>query len=121
MEVIVDSSFIISCMKRKIDFISQLEELGLKVVIPREVLQEIKDLKAVATHGDKAAIDLALQLVEKRKVKKVGIGTGKVDEHLIKLGQEGKYIATLDGAIKKMVPNKVIISDAKNMVVVERG
>ncbi len=45
MEVILDSSFIISCVKRKIDFISQLEEKGFKVLVAREVLQELKDMK----------------------------------------------------------------------------
>ena len=120
MEVLLDSSFIISCMKRKIDFISQLEELGFRIVVPREVLQEMKDLRQKVTHDERTAIDLGLKLIENRKVKKVGIGNGRVDEHLIKKGREGAYIASLDNAIKKMIPNRVLISDAKNAIVVER-
>ena len=120
MEVLLDSNFIISCVKRKIDFLSQLEDMGFRIIVPREVLQEMKDLRLKLPHGDKSAIDLGLQLIEKRKVKKVGIGTGKIDVHLIKMGQKGAYIATLDNAIKRAVPNKVFISDAANTIKVER-
>ena len=42
MQVLLDSSFIISCVRDRIDFISQLEEQGFTPVVPREVLQEGK-------------------------------------------------------------------------------
>ena len=44
MEVILDTSFILSCMRKRIDFLSQLEEQGFMVKIPKEVIQELKDL-----------------------------------------------------------------------------
>lgn len=121
MEVILDTNFIISCMKKKIDFISELEEKGFKTVIPREVLQELKDLRQKVNREEKISIDLALKLVEDEKVKKVGLGSGKIDYQLIKKGQQGVYIATLDAAIKRAVPNKVIISNSKNALDIERS
>ena len=120
MEAILDSSFIISCAKRKIDFISQLENLGFRIVIPREVLQEMKDLRQKVNRDERAAIDMALLVIESKDVKKVGFGSGRVDEQLIKKGKEGYYIATLDNAIKRAVPNKIFISNAKNMIEVQR-
>jgi hypothetical protein len=43
-----------------------------------------------------------------------------VDEHLIKMGSQGAYIASLDRAVKNRVHNRVIISDAKDSIVIER-
>lgn len=120
MEVLLDSSFVISCIKKKIDFLDELEKLGFKVLLPREVLQELKDLKNESYHPDRVAIDVALELFEKRKVKKITLGKKPVDLGLIEMGKKGVYIATLDNAIRRSVPNKVIISEQKNNVVVER-
>jgi len=120
MEAILDSSFILSCMKRKIDFLDELEIKGFKAVIPREVLQELKDLRLKVGRDEKTAIDVALDIIEKRKVKKMSFGGGKVDEHLIKMGQKGVYIASLDSAVKRAVPNKILISNSGNSLIVER-
>ena len=121
MEVILDSSFIISCVRDRIDFLTQLEEQGFKVVIPREVMQEMKDLRnrKGSSHDERLAIDVALEMFSNKKVKKVGIGKGKVDEALIKKGKTGTYIATLDKEIKRQVPNRVVIFSAQGKVGVE--
>lgn len=120
MEAVLDSSFILSCARRKIDFISQLQELGFKATIPREVLQELKDLRLKVKRDDRVAIDFTLGVLQEKAIKKVGFGSGKVDEQLIKMGREGFYIATLDNAIKRAVPNRIVISNAQNKVMVER-
>ena len=120
MEVILDSNFIISCLKRKIDFLLELKLLGLKPILPREVLQELKDLRLKLKHEDKIAIDLALSLFEGTGIKKMKLGNRTVDMGLIDKGKKGIYIATLDSAIKRIVPNKVVISDSQNKLVVER-
>jgi len=122
MEVFLDSSFIVSCMRRKIDFVSELEEKGFKVIVPREVLQELKDLKVKKNtpREDRKVIELAMGILESRKVNKKRIGSGIVDEALIKKGQEGVYIATLDKEIKRQVKNRVVINNAKNSIEIER-
>ncbi len=120
MEVILDSSFIMSCIRARIDFLTQLEEQGFKIVVPREVLQEIKDLKSsAASQDDRIAANVALELIEKNKLKKISFGKGKVDDYLIKKGLEGAYIATLDKEIKRNVPNKVVIFKSKSKVGIE--
>jgi rRNA-processing protein FCF1 len=120
MEVLLDSSFIISCLKRNIDFIDSLESQGFKIMVPREVLQELKDLKMKSKREDRVAIDLALEMFERRKVKKMSLGNDSVDSCLIKKGKEGYYIATLDGAIRRMVPNKIFIKNSGNDIEIER-
>ena len=121
MEVILDTNFIISCVKRRIDFLGELEGLGFKVKIPREVLQEMKDLKKGNTsHEERTAIDIAFRMFEEKDVKKIKIGGRGVDYGLVKKGSDGTYIATLDREIKHKIANRVVIDSAKNCLKVER-
>lgn len=120
MEAILDTNFIVSCIKRKIDFLGELDDLGFKVLVPRDVLEELKDLRLNSSHIDRQAVDVALELFSKRKVKKMKLPKGSVDSGLISLGKRGAYIATLDAYIKRSVPNSVIIDSRKNGLMVER-
>ncbi len=123
MQVLLDSSFIISCVRERIDFLTQLQEQGFIPVVPREVLQEMKDLRLRngVSHEDRIAIDVAFEMFEKEKVKKTSIGSGKVDEGLIKKGKNGIFVATLDKEIKKKIPKRIVIFKAQNRVGVEEG
>ena len=69
MEVILDSSFIISCIKKNIDFVSQLEEQGFKILLAHEVLDELKDLRKSerVSHDERMAIDLAFEMFNNKK------------------------------------------------------
>lgn len=120
MEVLLDSSFIITCIKRKIDFISQLEEQGFRVLLPREVFQELKDLKLRVSHDDRAIIDIALKVFESKKIKKMKLGNDTVDKGLIAKGKQGFYIASLDSSIRREVKNKVGILSSGNRIFIER-
>ncbi len=121
MEVILDTNFIISCIKNKIDFFSHLEESGFKVLVPREVIEEMKDIRLDVKHDERTAIDIALALLNEKKIKKIKLGQGKVDDRLIEHGKKGMYIATLDSYIRRSVPNKVIIDSRKNGILIERN
>jgi rRNA-processing protein FCF1 len=122
MNVIIDTNFVISCILKKIDFISELEKLGFKVLVPREMLQEMKDLKknGKTSRQERVAIDLAQELLNEKGIKKITFGQGRLDVFLIERGKKGDYIATLDSGIKRMVPNRVVINSAKNGLMVER-
>jgi len=116
MEVLLDSSFIVSCVRQRIDFLSQLAEQGYKVKVPREVLQELKDLKFKCSPVDRAAINIALEMLNKKTVKKMKLGGRTVDDGLIDKGKEGYYIATLDTRIKNLVPKKIVIFSSKKSI-----
>jgi rRNA-processing protein FCF1 len=123
MQVILDSSFIISCVRERVDFLAQLVEQGFTPVVPREVMQELKDLRTSnrVSHDERIAVDVALEMIEKRDVKKTTMGKGKVDDWLIRKGQEGVFIATLDAAVKKKVPKRIVLFKSKGTVGVEEG
>lgn len=122
MEVILDTNFIISCIRKRIDFIEELEKMGFKILLPLSVMQEMKDLKLTkrVSHEEKSAIEIAFQMFSQKKIKKTRIGNDGVDKGLIKKGKEGVYIATLDREIKRNVPNRIVISNARNGLEIER-
>ena len=122
MEAILDSSFIISCVRKRIDFLEALREIGFRAAVPKGVLQEMKDLKMKdgTSRLDREAIDIAFEMLSGRDVKKIRVGGRTVDEGLIAKGRSGIHIATLDRAIKREVPNKIVILDSKRGVGVDR-
>jgi len=123
MEVLLDTNFIISCILKRIDFLEELEGMGFRVKIPREVLQEMKDLKKEKRTGrlEREAIDIAFKMFEEEKIKKVTVGGKNVDEGLIAKGREGIYIATLDREIKREVTNLVVIDNPKKSLKIIRS
>lgn len=120
MEVILDTNFIISCVRRRIDFIDELKGNGFRVKVPKEVIEEMKDIRNEVSRDERVAIDMAFQILDAGKVEKTRLPAGKVDDGLIQLGKKGAYIATLDKAIKRIVPNIVGIENAKNGIIIER-
>ena len=118
MEVLLDTSFIVSCVRKRIDFLAQLKEQGFKVVVPLEVLQEMKDLrkKPSTSLDDRIVIDVAFEMFKQRGIKKIKVGGKNVDEGLIAKGKKGFVVATLDSVIKRAVPKKIVVFDSKKMV-----
>ncbi len=120
MEVLLDTNFVISCVKKRIDFMEELLNLGFRVMVPREVIEELKDLRLKVPHDDRVAIDFALARFASERIEKMRLGKRTVDEGLIAKGKQGAYIATLDAAIKRAVPLRVTISASQNALQIER-
>jgi len=111
-QILLDTNFILTCIKQKIDFFEEL--VGEEILIPKQVINEIKNLKNPNSK-------LALKLLEKSKFKKINIGKGHVDRLIIKFAKENPktIIATLDREIKNKTKNqKLIIRGKKKLGVV---
>ena len=111
-QILLDTNFVITCVKQKIDFFEEL--VGTQILIPEQVINEIKNLKNTNS-------ELALKLLEKNKFKKINIGKGHVDKRIIKFAKEkpNTIIATLDKEIKNKTKNqKLIIRRKKNLEIV---
>jgi len=111
---LLDTNFILTCVKQKIDFFEEIPLMGMQIVIPKQVINELKNLK-------NSNSVLALKLLEKNKFKEVDIGKGHVDKKLIKFAKENSdaVVATLDREIKKKVKNqKLVIRSKKKLEVV---
>ncbi len=108
-QTILDSSFIVMCIKQKIDFFEDLKLRGFQIIIPKQVIAEIKRLK------NKNA-ELALKILQKNKFKTVDLGKGHVDKLIIRFAEKNKdaVIATLDREIKSKTKNHKLVIRSKN-------
>lgn len=105
-QALLDTNFIASCIKQKIDFFEELEFMGLKILIPKQVIQEIKKIPNS---------ELALKILEKNKFEEIDIGKGHVDRRIKKFAEKNPeiLIATLDRELKKQLKNRKIVIRGK--------
>mgnify|MGYP001585621188 CR=1 FL=1 len=110
-QVILDTSFIITCVRQKIDFFEEIKFMGMEILIPREVIEELKKKQAKT----------ALKLIEKSSFKETSLRTKNVDNGIIKVAKENPemIVATLDAEIKTSVKNhKLVIRGKKNLEII---
>ncbi len=102
-QIILDTNFILTCVKQKIDFFDKLE-LDYKIIIPKQVIQELKRIK----HPQK---EITLKILSKKKFSKIDLGVNYVDKGLTRYGKAhpSTIIATLDRKLKKKIPNKKMV------------
>lgn len=106
-KILLDSSFILTCVKQKLDFFEEL--VGEQIIIPEQVLKEIARLKTLNS-------ELALKILAKHKFKKINLEKGKTtDNKIINFAKENPkiIIATLDREIKNKTQNKKLIIRGK--------
>ena len=110
-QVILDTSFILSCVKQRIDFFEKLEYDGFKIFIPEQAIDELMGLGA----------QLALNILEKHKFKIIKVPGKDADTAIIKFAKENPeaIVATLDVGLKNKVKNhKMIIRGKKTIEIV---
>jgi rRNA-processing protein FCF1 len=118
-KAILDTNFILTCIKQKIDFFEELYLMGIQIIIPQEVINEIiKVSNSNQKQHSKDAAKLALELLEKSKFEKIELGKGHVDKKI--LGYVNKnpeiIIATLDKELQdKISGKKMIIREKKRL------
>jgi rRNA-processing protein FCF1 len=125
IKVILDTNFLIYCAKEKMDYKEEIGELvneGFQLVVPMQVINELDKLKndfmGKVSGKDKAACDLALQLLDKNKVKIISpIGKG-VDKAIINLAKEDKnnIVATLDREMRGILGRVILINKGKKLM-----
>ncbi|MCX6750200.1 MAG: PIN domain-containing protein [Candidatus Pacearchaeota archaeon] len=112
-QILLDTNFILSCIKQKIDFFEEIYLMGIQIIIPEEVIKELEKLKQ----------EQALRLLEnvKDKFKTIPLKGKNVDNAIIKYAKENPevIIATLDREIKTKVKNrKMIIRNKKKLEII---
>jgi len=118
-KVILDTSFILTCVKQKIDFFENIKLMGIEIVIPEQVISEIKrvSISKKKQHVREDA-KLALKILETNKFESIDLGTGHVDKLLLKFAKINSQtiIATLDRELKNKSNNrKMIIKEKKRL------
>lgn len=113
-DVVLDTSFILTCVKQKIDFFEDLKFMGLKILIPKQVVRELKNMKASNN------AQLSLQILDKNSFREIDLEIKNVDQGIISYAQRHRdiFIATLDREIKKKVNNsKIVVREKKRLEV----
>ena len=110
-QVILDTSFILTCIKQKIDFFEMLEHEGFQIVVPDQVIDELMGLGA----------QLALNILGKNKFTLVKLPGKDADTAILKFARENPeaVIATLDRRLQKKIRNpKMIIRQKKKIEII---
>jgi len=118
-QAILDTNFILTCIKQKIDFFRDIPNMGVQILIPKQVIEEVKRVSN-STKKLKFRDDakLAQVLLEKNKFTQIDIRGKYVDKGLINYAKDHPrlIVATLDKEIKsKTVNSKLIIRGKKKL------
>jgi rRNA-processing protein FCF1 len=125
MQIILDTNFLLTCAKQKIDFVSIAnEKIGeeIKWIVPNEVISELKELSSrPGLRGkDKDSAKLAIELLNITKPELVYIKNRNVDEGIVQFSKNKDIIiATLDKKLKSRIQNKIlVIKDFKDLEII---
>jgi len=115
MDILIDTNFIKTCVKEKVDFF-ELEKYG-RILLPEEVIEEFKKLSEKSKGKEKYFAELCLDLIEsnKNRFKFVELGENYVDKGIIDFVDKKKNIAvaTLDKELKRKVKDNAKILTLK--------
>ncbi|MCX6747284.1 MAG: PIN domain-containing protein [Candidatus Pacearchaeota archaeon] len=108
---ILDTNFILSCIRKKIDFFEKIPLMGMKIIIPSEVIDEIRKFSRQGRGNLKQEAKLALVILENQEFKRVDLCNKNVDNGIIKLAEKNRdyIIATLDTGIKNETKNSILL------------
>ncbi len=125
MKIILDTNFLIYCAKEKLDYKEELSNLlneDYELVVPKQVINELEKLRddklKKVSGKDKQAASLALQILERNKVKKVNNDGKNVDQAIINLAKEDKknIVCTLDRVMRKILGRVILINKQKRLM-----
>ena len=121
-KALLDTNFILTCAKQKIDFLDEIKFMGLEILIPEEVLKEIeKIMDSGKKFHSRENAKLALRILNKNRFKKISLGTADVDKGLANFAEKNKevVVATLDRELKKKIKKpKLVIRGKKKLEII---
>jgi len=109
-KILLDTNFIVACIKQKIDFLTELEEYDL--IVPNEVIGELKKLKKdkKTKIRDRQAAEVAVQMFKMCKLNQIDLRLGKdknIDNAIADyINKKGIILASLDRKLRKKINNK---------------
>ena len=120
-KVILDTNFILTCIKQKIDFFEDLKFMGMQISIPKQVVKEIEEItNSKKKLHFKEDAKLALRLLEKNSFKEIDLKEKNVDNGIVKYSNKhDTIVATLDREIKNKIKNsKLVIRGKKKLEII---
>lgn len=111
-KVVVDTNFFLECVRNKVDLFEELLHRGDRVLIPKEVIEEIKRLRdSSKALKFKEEADVALKLIKSEDYDEISAPGRYVDIGLKKFCSENPdvVLATMDKELKKAVNNRKLV------------
>ena len=126
-KVLLDTSFILSCTKQKIDFFDYLKNEGCTILIPKQVLTELEkiSLPDMKKASDQESAALSLRIIMNDIFDNIDLNTvlsplkrKSVDELIIDYANKNPSIilATLDREMQRKVKNRKLIIRGKKQL-----
>ncbi len=117
MEILLDTNFILTCVKSKIDFAQIAEKIideKITWLIPQQVLNEIGNIKdrKSTKKVDKESAELSFQILQVINHKIIELNKDRnVDIAIVNyILNKPIVLATLDKRLKQRVPNNKILT-----------
>lgn len=109
-KAIIDTNFILTCVKQKIDFFEWFELNGISIIIPTEVINELKMLRGRKKNLLALESKIALKLLKVHKFKEIDFEDNRADNAIVKFAKKNPNIivATLDKEMKYKIKNKKV-------------
>lgn len=114
MEILLDTNFILTCVKQKIDFVNFANEIineKIEWIIPFEVVGELTNLstRKNVSGKDKDSAKLALFFIENIKYESMRVNNKNVDQGILDFAR-GKNIvlATMDKKLKNDFGGRIL-------------
>lgn len=132
MEILLDTNFVITCTKQKIDFFnltSQIVEEPLDWLIPDKVITEVKKLSEERSNKikDRQSALLFLDLLEsyvsrKEEIKIIHLTKPIVDDAIVDYCDKNPWVvlATLDKKLKSRVANRLLTIQGKKFLKIQK-
>ena len=121
-KVLLDTNFILTCVRQKIDFFEELYFEGFHIFIPSEVVEELKKIASSdKSLKFKEPAKIALKLIKKSKHSEIKLDNKNVDKGIIHLAKENPewVIGTLDREMRGRITNhKLVIRGKKKLWVI---
>lgn len=111
-KVLLDTNFILACVKEKVDFFEYFEMDGFKILIPDKVLSELKRLSVLGKKGIKVRADFALKFLNEAGDFEEVVVKGKyADSAIVNYlrDHQNVFLATIDEGLRKKVKNKIFV------------
>ncbi len=122
-KLLIDTNFLIHCVKQKIDLFEYSMLNGFEVLIPKEVIDELNKLESENKNSLASSASLVKKVLNSSKFENISIKEKYVDKGIIQYLKDKPEIilATLDKELQGKVKNSLmIIRQKKKLEIVNR-
>ncbi len=116
-QILLDTNFILSCIRNKVDLFEELYFRGYEIIIPDQIVNEIEKIKvSVKKLRFRKEAELALKILEKTPHKSIVLEGKNVDNAIVNYAKQNPdvTIATLDAEIRAKLKKKSKVMVLRN-------